>query len=386
LASPAPDRPAVSRGHLRRLLARIGLLQIDSVNVLARAHLMPVFSRLGDYPLEVFRAAAWPTKSADRLWVETWAHEASLVPVELSPYLRWERRHWSTNHAQRMQRDHPGLLEDVLAVVAAQGPCSAGQVEEQLASGSKGRPGWWEWSLAKQACEALFSAGRLGTAYRRGFERHYDLIERILPKRVLDIPTPTPAEAQRHLVNIAARAHGVGTVADIADYFRMPVVAARSAVVDLVEEGAVLPVAVEGWRETAYLHREAKVPRKVAGSALLCPFDPLVWQRSRSERIFGFHYRIEIYTPAPQRRFGYYVCPLLVGESLVGRLDLKAGRAEGQLLVQASWQEPGIDTAVAAEAAGRELRRMAGWLGLPEVVVKPVGNFWREVAAAVQSR
>ncbi|GAA2001356.1 uncharacterized protein YcaQ [Nakamurella flavida] len=370
--SPGPR----DRGHLRRVVQALGLLQIDSVNVLARAHLLTLHARLGDYPVELLDSLVWPKRAADRVLVETWAHEASMVPVELYPLLRWPRRHWSSTSAERYRTDHAALLTAVLEVVRDIGPATSGQIEAALGARKKSISGWWEWSETKRACEALFSLGEIGTAHRVGFERYYDLIERVLPAAVLAMEVPEPADAQRVLVERAARAHGVGTVGDLADYFRMGVAPTRLAVRDLVEDGVLLPVEVQGWRQPGYLHRDARVPRATAGAALLCPFDPLVWERDRTERIFDFHYRIEIYTPAARRIFGYYVLPLLVGDRIAGRLDLKADRSGGRLLVQAAWCEPGQDpvaAAAAAAAAGR-LAVMAQWLGLAAVEVAPRGN------------
>lgn len=381
LDKPAPvGGPVPNRGHLRRLMDRIGVLQIDSVNVLARAHYLPVFSRLGAYPSDLLAQAAWPRRPADRLLVETWGHEACLVPAEVHPLLRWERRHWSNKHSIRMQHEHPGLLEEITQLIGDRGPMTAGEVEKAVQTEQPGRPGWWEWSLTKQACEALFSAGVLGVAGRRGFERQYDLLDRVLPPAIVVAPVPEPAAAKRRLAELAARAHGIGSASDLADYFRMPVADTKAALAELVEEGVVRRVAVQGWREPAYLHAQARLPRRVQGRALLCPFDPLIWERSRTERLFGFEYRIEIYTPAPRRRYGYYVFPLLLGDRLVGRFDLKADRAGGALLVQAAWSEPGTDPVTVASAAVPELRRMAGWLGLERIVVAPRGDLHGELS------
>ena len=385
-ALPAEPGP-VNRGHLRRMMQRLGILQIDSVNVVARAHYLPLFARFGQYPVSLLADAAWPARPADRLLLETWAHEASLIPVDTEPLLRWRQRRradgpWAS--AAKLRAEHPGFVEEVLAVVRDRGPVSAGEIEKLMAAPRRGRPGWWEWSATKRACECLFSMGEIGTAYRRGFERVYDLTERILPPAVARTPTPADADAIRALVAISARAHGVGTVGDLADYFRLRTDDTRAALVDLVEDGTVLPVRVAGWRDQAYLHHAARVPRRVDGRALLCPFDPLIWERARTERLFGFRYRIEIYTPAHQRVHGYYVFPLLVDDQLAGRFDLKADRATGQLLVQASWHEPGTVAGSVAEAAAPELHRMARWLGLDEVTARPMGNLHAELVVALR--
>ncbi len=387
LATPAPlDRP-VNRSRLNRLMQRLGVVQIDSVNVLARAHYLPIFARLGSYPVELLAQAAWTPPAKDRTLMEMWAHEASLVPVELYPALRWERRHWSNRFADRVAREHPGLLERILRVIEAEGPLSAGEVEDRVATGHKGRPGWWEWSATKRACEALFAAGRLGVADRRGFERRYDLIERVLPPAVAALPVLNPAEAHRELADLSARAHGIGTAKDLADYFRMPVAAMKAALAELLADGVVEQVPVEGWKELAYLHREARLPRRTDARALVCPFDPLVWERDRTERVFDVRYRIEIYTPAAQRVFGYYVFPFVFGDRIAARFDLKADRAAGALLVQASWREPfDLSEGQVAQAAAVELRRMADWLGLEAITVMERGNFTGPIRTALHNR
>ncbi len=348
----------------------IGLLQIDSVNVLARAHYLPLFSRLGSYPTELLDGAAWPAGSGERMLLETWAHVASLVPMHLEPLLRWRRGRWSGSWLTQ----HREFADRVVQVLRESGPMSAGQIEKQLHAPGRGRAGWWEWSQTKRACEILFEAGVLGTAYRRGFERHYDLLDRIIPAAVRALPTPDPVDAIRQLVALAARHHGIGTARDLADYYRLPVESTKSALADLLDAGTVRRLAVQGWSQPAYLHRDARMPRRVAGSALLCPFDPLIWERARTERLFGTRYRIEIYVPGPRRVYGYYVFPLLLDDRIAGRFDLKADRRAGRLLVQASWVEPGCEPTQVAESAAVELRRMAAWLGLADVVVAPRGD------------
>ena len=379
-----PVGRGINRGHLNRLLDSIGLLQIDSVNVLARAHLLPIFSRLGPYPYSLLEGAAWPRRSGDRLLLEAWAHVASLVPVGIEPLLRWRQAKFAAEPWPRVdavRRDHPGFLDTVLSVIDERGPSSAGEIEKALEAPGRGISGWWEWSITKTACEYLFAIGAIGVAYRRGFERCYDLMDRVLPEWVTALPTPDVADAKRASLALAARAHGIGTAADLADYYRIKLTSARVALAELAEEGEVVPVRVRGWKEVAYLHRDARIPRKVSGAALLCPFDPLIWERDRTERLFDFHYRIEIYTPQEKRQFGYYVFPLLVGEQLMGRFDLKADRLGSRLLVQASWVEWDADAAIAADAAAVELTRMATWLGLAEVVVMQRGDLWATLAS-----
>jgi uncharacterized protein YcaQ len=375
------DAPPATRAQVQRAAVSSGLLQIDSVNVLARAHYMPLFSRLGRYDTADLDDTVWPTapgaaRRRPRLLVEAWAHEASMVPLDVWTRLWWRRRDHALgrwNSAVRLAREHPGALDEVLATIDEHGPMTAGQVEQHLEKG-RGVGGWWGWSATKTACEVLFAAGSIATAHRRGFERWYDLTERVVPAAVLAAPRPDEADAKRALVEIAARRCGVGTVADIADYFRMTTADTALALADLAGAGVVEPVAVSGWKDRAWRHVDVRVPRSVDGAALLCPFDPLIWFRRRTERLFDFHYRIEIYTPQEKRVFGYYVFPLLVGDVLVARFDLKADRQAGALLVQASWLEPGRSADQVVPAARTELRRMADWLGLADVVVRPRGD------------
>ncbi len=376
------DSPPATRAQVVKAATGQGLLQIDSVNVLARAHYLPVYSRLGVYPTEFIDEAAWPAGRRRRSLVEGWAHEASLVPLDVYRLLWWRRRdhalgRWGSS--TRLADEHPDFVDDVFRIIAGEGPISAGQVEKLLARG-RGEGGWWGWSATKTACEVLFAAGRIATAHRRSFERYYDITERVIPAEVLAGTLPAESDAKRQLVEIAARKHGIGTAADLADYFRLKTSETLAALDELIEQGVVQPVSVPGWKNTGYLHTRAKVPRSVDGAALLCPFDPLIWFRRRTERIFDFHYRIEIYTPSDKRVHGYYVFPLLVGDSLVGRFDLKADRAAGDLLVQSAWLEPSQHPGDVADNADRELRRMADWLGLDRVVVRPRGDLAQRLA------
>jgi uncharacterized protein len=358
------------RGHLGRLLKRTGLLQIDSVSVLVRAHYMPLFSRLGAYPLDVLDEAAWGRK---RSLFEYWAHEASLLPLDLHPLLRWRMERATRGEGvygrlARIARERPELVTATLAMVRDRGPIAASEVE-----GSRGNGTWWGWSDAKCALEYLFWAGLVTTRTRRGFERLYDLPERALPRAVLDLPTPDEAEAHRALLALSARAHGIGTAGDLRDYFRLDAADVKPRIAELVEDGTLLRVEVEGWKQPAYLHRDARCPRRIEAAALLSPFDPLVWERSRTERLFDFRYRLEIYTPAEKRQHGYYVLPFLLGDRLAARVDLKADRASGTLHVLAVHAEPHAPPHT-AEALHVELRRMADWLLLTRMEVANRGD------------
>lgn len=366
-AAPAgvPDRR-----HLARVLSRTGLLQIDSVAAVVRAHYMPLYSRLGPYPLSLLDGA---TIGRRRILFEYWAHEASLLPVETWPLLRWRMERAARGEEMytglaKWGRQNEALIEGIYGQVAERGPIAASDIE-----GHKGNGGWWGWSEAKHAFEWLFWAGRVTTASRRGFERLYDLPERVLPQKILDLPTPSPEDAHRELLRISARAHGVATYACLRDYFRLGPADSKARIEELVEEGELLPVEVKGWSRLAYLHRDAKMPRRIEARALLAPFDPVVFERSRAESLFGFRYRIEIYTPAEKRQYGYYVLPFLLGETIVARVDLKADRPAGVLRVHAAYAEPHAPPQTAA-ALHEELKRMQGWLGLERLEVTPAGD------------
>ena len=366
-----------------RTLARTGVLQIDSVNVLQRAHYMPLYARMGPYDVDLLRRAA---EERPRRVVEYWAHEAAFMPVDLWPHMqhRMARAHAEAWGGPRsIAREDPGLVKDVLDDVRRRGRRSAREIDADLTGrGVRERTHWgWNWSNVKKALEFLFYAGELTVSGRNGqFERLYDLPERVLPRHVLETPAPTPEEAHVELVRRAARSHGVATVQDLRDYYRMSVADTSRAVTSLAESGELLPVEVEGVRRPAYLHRDARLPRRVRARALLSPFDPVVWERARTEALFGFRYRIEIYVPAGNRVHGYYVLPFLLGDRLVARVDLKADRASGRLLVHAAYAEEHAPPETAAELAA-ELRQAAGWLGLDDVVVGRRGD----LAAALGS-
>ena len=381
LADPRPAGRVDAR-HLRRVLDRLGQLQIDSVNVLSRSHYLPVFARLGPYPRELLDRLSWGPRAE---LFEYWGHAASLVSLRLQPALRWRMqrsvdldRPWWRPLLQR-----PELVDEVRALVAAKGPIGAGVTGEARPN----RAGqMWNWSDGKVALEYLFVTGVVATAGRPHFERLYDLTERVLPPEVLAVPTPPEDDGQRELVRTAARALGVATAADLLDYFRLRNDYGRLRVAELVEAGELLPVRVEGWKDPAYLWAGARLPRRVSARALLSPFDSLVWERARTERLFDFRYRIEIYTPAAKRVYGYYVLPFLLGESLVGRVDLKADRAGRRLLVRGAYAEQPAPAPDVAEELAEELALMASWLRLDDVVVEPRGELAPALAAAVAGR
>ncbi len=384
----ADPRPGgrVTRRHLQRVLGRTGLLQLDSVSVAVRAHQAPVFSRLGPYDRTLLDDAAWrDTVRRPRVLVEYWAHEAALVPVADWPLFRWRMRDrtelgWRA-HDQALERS-PALVDDVLAAVADLGPSTAGQLEAALdARRPCGKGPWWDRSDTKVVCEHLFSSGVLSTATRVGFARHYDLTERVVPAAVLSREVDDD-DAVRELVTKAATSLGVATEPDLRDYYRLPPGRSQTAVAQLVEAGELEPVVVPGW-PPAYRHRDARTPRQVRGAALLCPFDPLIFCRPRAERLFGFRYRLEIYTPERKREFGYYVFPFLLDGELVGRVDLKADRAAGVLRVPGAFVEDGRDPGTVAERLTASLAEMAAWLGLDGVAVGGRGNLARALGGPV---
>ena len=370
---------AVNAGHVRRTVDRLGLLQIDSVNVLARAHYLPLFSRLGRYDSTLLDRSAWGVP-AKRTLFEFWAHEASLLQAATQPLLRWRMERAAANAGDgkgklhQFRREKAAYIDEVRREIEDRGPLAA----SELSNGGPGRGAWWGWSDGKLALEWLFFAGKLSTATRRGtFERVYDLTERVLPAAVQALPTPSPEEAQRQLLRISTRALGVATESDLRDYFRLGLLDTRTRIVEMVEAGDLLPVAVEGWKKPAYLDPAARHPRKIEARALLAPFDPLIWERDRTHRLFDFFYRIEIYTPLAKRKHGYYVLPFLLGDRLVGRVDLKADRANSGLLVHAAHIEAGIDPRTVAGPLHEELRLMADWLGLEQLSISRAGALGR---------
>jgi len=380
---PRPDGPVTMR-HVQSVIDRIGLIQIDSVNVLARAHLMPLFSRLGPYDTSLLSRAC---EAEPRRLVEYWAHEASLVPPETHRLLRWrmDRAGEEAWRTVRAAAGNPELLDAVLAEIERSGPLTAAELGSQVDPGHvPDKKNWgWNWPPVKSATEYLFWSGRITSASRTSqFSRRYDLIERVLPEEVHEAPALVPEEAMVALVEISARAHGFGTARCLRDYFRLGAKEASVAIESLAEAGTLIPVEVEGFSRPGYLHRDAKRPRRVEARALLAPFDPLVFERARLEELFGFHYRIEIYTPKEKRRFGYYVLPFLLNERIVARVDLKADREASVLRVKGAFAEDGAPAETAAELAS-ELILMGGWLGLDRVDVELNGDLAAELSRAV---
>ncbi len=354
----------VDRRHLRKVLDHLGLIQIDSVNVLVRSQELPLFARLGAHPRDLI-----PKATAAGELFEYWVHEACHVPVEQRPLYGWMMEaHPRWQKMREFAAERPELISSVLDRLQSDGPLVASDLE--MRDRPKGQ--WWDWDDGKYALEHLFRTGEVAAVRRpNDFARMYDLAERVIPAEVLNAPRPTEHDAKKELLVMAAKYHGVGTAADLTDYHRLA--HTRTLLAELVEEGRLLSASVDGWTKPAYMHPDARVPRWIRARALLSPFDPVVWFRDRAERLFGFHYRIEIYVPQPKRIYGYYVLPFLLGEELVGRVDLKADRKAGRLLVQGAFGEPGIDEAYVSSELRAELDLMATWLGL-EAGVEVMAN------------
>jgi uncharacterized protein YcaQ len=375
---------------LDRTVARTGVLQVDSVNVLQRAHYMPLYSRMGPYDVDLLRRATTSTGRRERTLVEYWAHVQALMPVELWPLMRHRMEHYRAERGKWGFTADATLEPRVRDAVRDRGPVTARDLEDELSTGPRSREHWgWNWSEARKVLDYLYLVGDVAIAGRNSqFEVVYDLPERVLPAAVLDAPTPTPQEAVTELVRRAARSHGVASLACLADYYRLRLqpapgaASAKVAVEELVEAGELAPVTVQGWKRQAYLHRDARVPRRVGARTLLSPFDPVVWERARAEALFDFFYRIEIYVPQDKRLHGYYVLPFLLGDRLVARVDLKADRATRRLLVPGAFAEAGAPPETADELAA-ELRRLAGWLGLDDVVVGVKGDLSPALGAAL---
>jgi uncharacterized protein YcaQ len=370
--------------HVGRAIDDVGLLQLDSVNVFLRSHYMPLFSRLGPYPREALDRLAWhedrqgkARRAQRRDLFEYWGHEASLLPVELQPLLRWRMARADSlawKGVRRIAAEQPQLLEFVLDEVRERGPLRASDLAPKGHRRTAGE--MWSWSEEKTALEYLFFSGQLCAARRVNFERLYDLPERVLPKAVLAAPTPSQEEAQRQLLLVAAKRLGVATEPDLGDYFRLPRTESKARLAELAENGDLLPVRVEGWRQPAYIspERPTGLRRVASARALLTPFDSLVWARERTERLFDFRYRIEIYVPAPKRVYGYYVLPFLLGDRLVARVDLKSDRQAGVLRVRGAFAQPHADRDHVARELAEELRLLSEWLGLGGVTVARKGD------------
>ncbi|MDB6145229.1 MAG: hypothetical protein JWP80_4273 [Pseudomonas sp.] len=360
---------AIKAAHVTQLIERLGVLQIDSVNALVRSHYLPLYSRLGNYGQPLLDQAAW-SQGRQRKLFEYWGHEASLLPLSLYPLMRWRMRQASAGvgiyqQMAKFGREEQPTIRRVLQSVREQGAIGAGSLSTRQ---ERAGP-WWDWSAEKHALEWLFAAGEVTVAGRRGFERLYDVPEKVLPSAIIDQPEMDEGEAQRGLLLHAATALGVGTDKDLRDYFRLSPAESRVGLAQLVEDGALQVVQVQGWKQPAYCLPEVKLPRKVTASALLSPFDSLIWERSRTERLFDFRYRLEIYTPQEKRVYGYYVLPFLHNERIAARVDLRAERALGRLAVHAVHEEePGLDEE-GMLALARNLRQMADWLGLAEVQI-----------------
>ncbi|KZM72380.1 winged helix-turn-helix domain-containing protein [Nocardia terpenica] len=378
-----PDRRAIGR-----VLEKTQLLQLDSVSAVVRAHYAPVFSRIGGYDRDLLDEAAWSHSARrPRRLVEYWAHEAALLPVEDWPLMRWRMTRYRDGRwggARSVLERNPTLPKDVLDVIGEFGACTAGEVEKHLElDRPRSKDHWgWNYSDTKVVCEVLFATGELSVAQRVGFQRHYDLAERVLPPEVLAREVEE-ADAVRELVRRAADALGIATEPDLRDYYRLHRRQTEPAIADLVDAGELEPVLVDGWDRPAYLRAGARIPRRVQGAALLCPFDPLIFFRPRTERLFDFHYRIEIYTPEPKRVHGYYVFPFLLDGELVARVDLRAERGSGRLLVPGAFAETGRDGGYIAAELARSLREMADWLGLDTVEVGDRGDLAGALRRAV---
>ncbi|KSU60794.1 MULTISPECIES: winged helix-turn-helix domain-containing protein [unclassified Gordonia (in: high G+C Gram-positive bacteria)] len=373
-------RPAAAptMAHLKRVVGRTRLLQMDSVNIAARAHFMPLFSRLGAYDPDLLHRAAWQPGRGRRLLVEYWAHEAALIPVSDWPLFRWRMDEFAEGryrHTREVMRRNRSLVGDVRAVIENAGATTPRAIEAEL--GIEREPGaagsWWQRGEVKHLCEAMFAAGDLSAVRNGNFVRHYDLTERIVGADIVAL-RPDRGQAHRELVSRAAQALGVATVADLADYYRLRPADARPAVAELVEDGVLQEISVDGWRDPAYLAAGAVIPRRVDASAILSPFDPLVFFRPRAERLFGFHYRIEIYVPEHKRVHGYYVLPYLLGTDIAARVDLKADRKNRTLQVLGAYCEPGRSRGLVAERLSADLRSFAGWQDLDDVVVSGRGD------------
>ncbi len=356
----------------RNAIERMGLLQMDSINTIIRSHYMPLYSRLGAYDRGKLDARAFQAKGRELF--EYWAHEASLLPMQMYPILRWRmdraRRHEGIyKECARLAQERPDFIKGILKRLEDTGPLSSRAFNER-GSGK----GMWDWHEGKTGLEYLFWTGQITTHSRVGFERMYDLTDRVIPAGVLNQPVPGTEESHRELLKFSAKALGVATESDLRDYFRLSAADVKPRIPELVENGDLIPVKVENWTQPAYVTPDLRLPRKMSASTVLTPFDPIVWERKRTQRLFDFEYRIEIYVPAHKRKFGYYVLPFLLDERLAARLDLKADREAGTLKVLGSYCEPDLDTSFVAERLAPELERFAQWLGLNDVSIDARGD------------
>ena len=385
----APLKAKVGVVDLRRLATRLGAIQIDSVNVLVRSHYLPAYSRLGPYSMQLFDKFAYERKGM----FEYWGHAASFLPIELHPLMRW-RMAKKIEEFERfraiIEGRRPGYVKSIELEIAQRGPLAfgdladPGRLEKVKTKYSESSMAWWHWADGKSVLESLFDMGRIAVAGRRNFERLYDFAERVIPEEIRALPTPSEEDARRALIKIAAGALGVATVKDLADYFRLPMAETRARARELVEHGDLLLGRVEGWTDPAYLAAGAKDPAMEA-HALVSPFDSLVWNRARAERLFGFHYRIEIYVPEPKRVHGYYVLPFLLGDTLVARVDLKADRKNATLLVPGAFLEHGNNGRHVAGELATELQRMADWLALDHIEVGDRGDLTPQLVRALRT-
>lgn len=388
LGRPRP-RGGVKPRDLEALVSSLGAVQLDAVNVLVRSHYLAVYSRLGPYPMPWLDRLVYERRAA----FEYWGHAASILPIELHAAMRWrmrgyaDNRHWRAFQA-RLERERPGYLTAIEQEILERGPIAFGDLsdparrEKTQTRYAQSTLLWYRWSDGKSALEGLFDAGRMAVAGRRGFERLYDLAARVIPPEVMSLPTPEQDDAQRALVLHAAGALGVATARDLADYFRLPAVATRARLRELVDNGGVHPACVEGWTDAAYLHPGASSAR-VDTRALLSPFDSLLWERDRTDRLFGFRHSFELYVKAQNRRYGYYVLPFLLGDTLVGRVDLKANREGRTLLVLGAFAEPSVPVPVVAGQLADELKELASWLELDAIEVMDRGDLARHLRKAL---
>lgn len=362
--------------HFRRVMADVGVLQLDSVNVLSRSHYLPMLSRLGPYDRDALDRY---TAASGEIY-EYWGHAASLLPADRYRLFRWRMDAFEPwGRIRSLETEHPGYIETVYDEIALRGPITVARLSDP---GARTGP-WWGHGRGRVALDWLFACGRINAYRDHRFGRVYDLPQRVIRAEYLSAPAANREEAYRELLVLAAGHHGIGTAKDLTDYYRLKVPLARPILAELLASGELIAADVPGWSQQAYLHPDASQPRRVRGAALLSPFDSLIWERDRTERVFGFHYRIEIYVPEPDRIHGYYVLPFLLDGELVGRVDLKADRAAGRLWVRGSFVEEQSDPTMVARALATELQAMADWLDLGDVAVEERGNLATQLRASL---